>query len=112
MTTSGTSELYGADNGVLRVDEFETIVVQSTNLERLTELDVVDVNNNLFRDGRVNSLNLELLHAQCELTTCLNTFSVTFKSNRNFHNYRLGFVHFEEVDVKDFVGYRVELDVL
>ena len=37
---------------------------------------------------------------------------MTFESNRNFHNNRLVFAHFEEVDVKNFVGYRVELDVL
>ena len=111
-TTGSTGELYGANNCVLCVNEFETIVVEVANGEALAEAEIVDVDYHAFGNGGVRSFNFELLHRQCELTTGLYTFGVAFELNGYFNNHGFGIVNFEKVDVEDGILNGVELDVL
>ena len=61
---------------------------------------------------RVKAVKPDLAGFVVPLTTGFNTFCVTFQNNRNFHYYGFVLRYFQEVHVKDFVSYRLELHVL
>lgn len=111
-TTSSTSELDGADDSVLSVDDFETFEGEGTHLDRLTKTKLGDVDEELLGDLGVRSTNLQLAHFEAELTPCLNPFGVTREDYRYFHDDRLRSFYLEEVEVKDSVSHRVELKIL
>ena len=71
-----------------------------------------DVDEELLRDFGVRSTNLELTHFKAELTPCLHTLSVTGEDNRHFHHDRLVSFYLKEVEVKDSIRHRVELQIL
>ena len=83
-TTCGTCELYGADNGVLGVDELEAFEVEFAYLEGLAEAEVVDVDYHAFGYLGVGSLYFELLHRELELLTGFHTFGVAFELHGYF----------------------------
>ena len=111
-TTSGTSQLNGANHNFLRVNQLKTFVVQLANLDSLTKTKGSNVNNQLLGNLIVCSTNFQLTHLQLELTTGTYTFCQTFEGNGYFHNDGLLICNLIEVDVEDAVSYRVKLDVL
>ena len=70
-----------------------------------------NVNSQFFRNYIVQSFHFDLTHLQCKLTTGFHTFCKTFQLYRNFHNDRFSFVNLIEVNMKNVVFYRVELNI-
>ena len=111
-TTSSTCQLNGANHNFLRVNQLKTLVVQLANLDSLTKTKRSNVNNQLLGNLIVCSTNFQLTHLQLELTTGTYTFCQTFEGNGHFHNDGLLCCNLIEIDVKDTVCNRVELNVL
>lgn len=111
-TTCSTSELNGADDSVLSIDDFKTFEAEGTDLDGLTKTKLRNVDEELLGDLRVRSAYLELTHFEAELTPCLHTFCVTSEDDGNFHDDRLRSFYLEEVEVEDSVSDGVELEVL
>lgn len=61
-TTGGTCELHGADYGVLRVHQFETLEVEVADCERFAETESVYVDNKTLGDLAVDSFHFDLAH--------------------------------------------------
>lgn len=110
--TSGTCELYGADDGVLGVDELEVVIVEVADLQSLAQTEVVNIDDNALGDLGVDSLNLELLHREGELTASLNAFGVAFNLDWYLDDDGLGVVDLKQVDVEESILYGLELQVL
>ncbi len=111
-TAGGTGKGNGADNGILGIHEFETLEVEVADLESLAKTEVVNIDDNALGDFGIDSLNLDFLHREVELTTGLHTFGVAFELDGHEDGDRLLIVHLEKVHVEDGVLHRVELDVL
>ena len=111
-TTSGTSQLHGANHSFLSVEELQVLEVQFANLDGLTETQVRNVNNQSLRDEVIESFHFKLTDLQSQLTTGFYTFSQTFQLYGYLHNDGLSLVDFVEVNVQNVVFYGVELDIL
>ena len=107
----GTGELNGANDGILGIDEFETLEVKFADLHALTKTKFVNVDLKAFGHCSIESLYFEALHCQAQFTTGLNTLGMTDELDRNLNNDRLGVVDLEEVDVEDVVLNGMELNI-
>lgn len=111
-TTSGTSQLNGANHNLLRVNQLKAFVVQLAHLDSLAKAERSNVNNQLLGNLVVSGANLQLASLQLQLTTGTHTFCQTFEGNGHFHNDGLLCCNLIEIDVEDTVCNRVELNVL
>lgn len=110
--TCGTSECYGANHGILGIDELKTVEVEIADLDGLSKTEVVDIDNHTLGNLGVDSLDLELLHRKVELTTGLYTLGVALELHGNLDGDGLAVGYFEKIHVKDVVLYGMELDLL
>lgn len=86
--------------------------MEVTNLDALAELQSSNVDVQLLRNCRVESLHIQLTNHRDQATTGAYTFSQTLRSDGHTHNDGLLSVNFEEVNVEHVVLYRVELNFL
>lgn len=80
-------------------------------MEGFAKAEVVDIDDETLGNLGVDSFNLEFFQGHSELTTGFNTFSVTFKFYGNRHNNGFVVGYFEQVEVKDIVFNRMELNL-
>ena len=111
-TTSGTSQLHGANHSFLSVQQFQTFEVQFANLDSLTQTQMRNIYDQSFRDNVEESLHFQFADLQSQLTTGFHTFCQTFELNGHLHDDGLALVNLIEIHVQDVVLYGVELDVL
>lgn len=111
-TTCGTGELYGADDSVLGVDKLETLEVEVADCHRFAETEVVDIDDETLGNIGIDSLYLELLHREAQLTAGLDTLGVALELDGNLDGDGLLVIDLEEVEMKDGILDGVELNLL
>ena len=109
-TTGGTCHLNADNDNLLGSNEFEALEGKFAALDALAELEVGDIDEELFGDGGIGSANIELADHGHQLTTGTYTGCEALGSNGNTHNDGLFVGNLVEVNVEHVVLYRVELD--
>ena len=111
-TTSCTSQLNGADNGILGVHQLQALEVEVAYSHGLAQTQSVDVDHQTPGNLVVQSLNLQLTHGQRQLTTGLYTLGMTLDLYGYLHNDGLVRIYLQEIDVEQSILDGLELQVL
>ena len=95
-----------------RCSELKTVELQATNLDRLADFEICDIDVELLRNLLIRCCNLNLADRERHTATEAYTCGQTNEVDRNADSDRLLWCNLEEVNVQRRVCYWVELQFL